>query len=229
MAKTALLILDDAEENGIWAALLRQIGLDVVSVGLQSKDLDSLENRAFDLIVIKSHNPLKDAIALCPRLRSEFINPILLLAPGYEDEQVIKTYEAGVDDYLPASISPPVFLAKVCAWLRRSWAASTSGLEDIQAGLLKLDSCRRELVIGARPPLKLTNLEFRVLHLLMSHPGQALDANFIVDHVWGYAGRDEGVLLKNVIYRLRRKIEPDPAQPRYIHTINGAGYSFRAG
>lgn len=227
MAKTALLILDDAEESGIWAALLRQIGLDVVSVGLQAKDLDSLENRALDLIVIKSHDPRNDAIALCARLRSEFINPILLLGPGYDDEQVIKAYEAGVDDYLPASISPRVFLVKVRAWLRRSWDASTSGLEDIQAGPLKLDACRRELVIGARPPLKLTNLEFRVLHLLMSHPGQALETNTIVDRVWGYESHDESILLKNVIYRLRRKIEPDHARLTYIHTVNGAGYSFR--
>ena len=61
----------------------------------------------------------------------------------------------------------------------------------------------------------------------MSHRGRVLDTDFIVDHVWGYAGHDESVLLKNVIYRLRRKIEPDPARPRYVQTVNGAGYSFR--
>jgi DNA-binding response OmpR family regulator len=226
MAKTALLIEDDTVKSGIWAPLLRQVSLDVVSVGLQAKDLDSTENRAFDLIVLNTRD-LVDAIALCPRLRSEFINPILLLAPDCDEEQVIKAYEAGVDDCLPTSISPRLFLAKVRARLRRSWSAGTSGLEDIRAGRLKLDSCRRELHVANRPSLKLTNLEFRVLHLLMSHPRRVLETGFIVDHVWGYAGHDESVLLKNVIYRLRRKIEPDPTRPRYIHTVNGAGYSFR--
>lgn len=227
MSKTALLIQDDAGESEVWVSLLRQVGLDVVSVGTQAKDLDSMENRAFDLIVIESRDPRLDAVALCLRLRSEFINPILLLAPGCDDKQAIKAYEAGVDDCLPTTISPRLFHAKVRAWLRRSWAAGTSGLEDIQAGRFRLDSCRRELHIAKRPSLKLTNLEFRVLHLLMSHRGRVLDTDFIVDHVWGYAGHDEGVLLKNVIYRLRRKIEPDPARPSYIHTVNGAGYSFR--
>jgi DNA-binding response OmpR family regulator len=72
----------------------------------------------------------------------------------------------------------------------------------------------------------LTNLEFRVLHLLMSHPGQVLPAGLIVDRVWGYAGGGDSVLLKNVIYRLRRKIEPDAGEPRYLQTVAGEGYVF---
>lgn len=227
MNKRALLIHDDAGESGIWAALLRQIGLEVVSLDVPAKDLDLLENRAFDVIVIQCRDFGMDVNALCSRLRSLYINPILWLAGDYDEEGMLEAYKAGVDECLLASISPRLFLAKMRAWLRRSLLGGTGILESIEAGPLKLDSARRELVSGTRSPLKLTNLEFRVLYLLMSHAGGVLDTDYIVDHVWGYVGHDEGVLLKNVIYRLRRKIEPDPARPRYIHTVNGAGYSFR--
>ncbi len=227
MNKTALLLCDDAEEGGTWASLLRGAGLEVISTGARVEDLEALEHRGVDLIVINSHDHRMDNLALCQRLRSEFINPILLLAPLCDDEQVIKAYDAGVDDYVQAPVAPDLFLAKVQAWLRHAWRATASGLEDIRVGPFSLDACRRELNIEGRPPVKLTNLEFRVLHLLMSHPGRLLETNMIVDRVWGYAGHDESVLLKNVIYRLRRKIEADPARPRYIQTVNGAGYTFR--
>lgn len=226
MNKRTLLIHDDTGESGIWAALLRQFGLEVVSLDLQAKELDSLENRAFDVIVIASRDFRTDVNAVCTRLRSMYINPILWLGQGSDEDSILNAYQAGVDDCLSTSISPRLFLAKIRAWLRRSLLGGTAILENIEAGLFKLESSRRELVTGARPPLKLTNLEFRVLHLLMNHAGQVLDTDFIVDHVWGYAGHDEKVLLKNVIYRLRRKIEPDPTRPCYIHTVNGAGYSF---
>lgn len=227
MNKRALLIHDDTGESGVWAALLRQIGLEVISLNLQAKDLDSLENRSFDIIVIQCRDFRVDVNALCGRLRGMYINPILWLAGGYDEECILGAYKAGVDDCLSTSISPHLFLAKMRAWLRRSLLGGTAILESIEGGPLKLDSARRELVTSTRPPLKLTNLEFRVLYLLMSNSGRVLDTDFIVDRVWGYAGHDESVLLKNVIYRLRRKIEPDPARPSYIHTVNGAGYSFR--
>ena len=80
---------------------------------------------------------------------------------------------------------------------------------------------------AAGSPVNLTNLEFRLLHCLMGHHGQVLGPGVIVDHVWGYAGGGDNTALKNVIYRLRRKIEPDPAQPRYIATVAGEGYVFQ--
>ncbi len=94
-------------------------------------------------------------------------------------------------------------------------------------GDLRLAPARREVITTTGSAVKLTNLEFRLLHLLMSHPGQVLGSNLIIDRVWGYTGGGDTVLLKNLVYCLRRKIEPDPSQPRYIQTVAGEGYSFQ--
>jgi len=87
-----------------------------------------------------------------------------------------------------------------------------------------LDPDRRQLRLPDGGEISLTNLELRLLHLLMSHPGQDLEANMIIDRVWGFETVDSAEL-KNVVYRLRRKIEPDPAHPRTIQTVPG-GYIF---
>jgi DNA-binding response OmpR family regulator len=76
--------------------------------------------------------------------------------------------------------------------------------------------------------VKLTNLEFRLLHLLMAHPGQVLEAGVIIDRVWGYPDTGDSVLLKNLVYRLRQKVEPEPGEPRYIGTVAGVGYAFQS-
>ena len=85
---------------------------------------------------------------------------------------------------------------------------------------------RRTVMTPGGSVVKLTNLESRLLHLLMSHPNQVLPSEVIVERVWGYVGNGESSLLKNVVYRLRSKLEPDPRQPAYIHTVAGEGYMF---
>jgi DNA-binding response OmpR family regulator len=222
--KSALLVHDDPEEGAIWAHLLGQLGLNVVSISSDREDLEHLEDKGADLVIVNTHRAEMDTIEICRQLRSEFVNPILLLAPDGNEERVLEAFKAGVDDYIPTSIGPRIFLAKVRAWTRRSWTVSAVALENLAAGQLTLDPARRQLVVSNRSPIKLTNLEFRVLHLLMTHAGQVLESSFITDCVWGYAATEESVLLKNVIYRLRRKIEIDPAQPFYIKNIPGSGY-----
>lgn len=124
------------------------------------------------------------------------------------------------------SIGPPLFLAKARAWLRRSWTISAETLNSVQMDDLCLNPARREVVTASGSTAKLTNLEFRLLYFLMSHRGQVLESDLIVDRVWGYDGGGESALLKSLVYRLRRKIEDEPDHPRYIHTVTGVGYTF---
>jgi two-component system, OmpR family, response regulator RegX3 len=112
--------------------------------------------------------------------------------------------------------------------MRRSWTVPASMLSSFQAGDFRLDPAQRQLVLQTGKVVKLTSLEFRLLHVLMSHPNQVLESSLLIDRVWGANSGGDSVLLKNVVYRLRRKIEPDPSQPRYIQSITGEGYVFIA-
>jgi two-component system response regulator RegX3 len=225
-ANAALLVSDDREVGGLWAYALRQMGLEVTLAASADDALASWDQHAFDLFVIDVCGPDLDGIELARRLRAGAVNPILLFTANRDEGHTLAAYQAGVDECVVKPVSPSVFLAKVRVWLRRSWTVPARALETVQAGRLCLDPARRQLVTEGGSIVKLTNLEFRVLHLLMSHPGQVLPSDLIVDRVWGYNGGGDQVLLKNVVYRLRRKMEPDPGDPRYLQTVAGEGYVF---
>ena len=222
-----LLISDDLETGQLWANGLRQRAMEVVVAGVAPEILAHWIHEAFDLIIIDIYDPQQDALTICRQLRSEFVNPILLFTYHIHEPELLKAYEAGVDECVPKPISPPLFLAKVSAWLRRSWMVPTEALQDIESGELRLEPVARHVITAVGKSIKLTNLEFRLLHFLMLHQGQVLENSLIVDRVWGYSGQGDNVLLKNVIYRLRRKIEVNPSHPQYLQTIAGEGYMFK--
>lgn len=223
-----LLVSDDPATGQIWTYALYQRGLEVVPVRSTEEALDRWASEAFDLVVIDVHTPQLDGIALCRRLRAEAVNPILLLTPSGDEAHVLAAYQAGVDECIVKPVGPSLFLAKVRAWLRRSWTVPTAALDPIQVGDIRLDPVRREVVSATGSAIKLSNLEFRLLQFLMSHRGQVLEPDAIIDRVWGYAGGGDSTVLKHLVYRLRRKIEPDPSQPRYIQTVAGEGYTCQA-
>jgi DNA-binding response OmpR family regulator len=228
MGKSILFIQDASDAGSLWANILRHKNLNVVSVQLEEDISDQLQDQQFDLIVLSIFTSREQSVDACQKIRRMFANPILLIASGRDEDYILQTYAAGIDEYIPTSIDPRVFLAKVNAWLRQAWTVSASALNHVQLDKIHLDTERREIIMPNRSPQKLTNLEFRVLHLLMTHSGEPLETNQIIDRVWGYsANSDVSVLLKNVIYRLRRKVEPDPAQPMHIVTVPGVGYSFQ--
>jgi two-component system response regulator RegX3 len=230
MIKTrVLLVSDDPEAGRVWTYALGQRDVQVVLLGSAKDALARWAEEAFDLVIIDVYTPQLDGIDLCRRLRAEAIAPILLFTPRGDETHILQAYQVGADECIVKPISPPLFLAKVRAWLRQAWTVSAEALDSLQAGELQLDPARRQVVTATGCAVKLTNLEFRILHLLMSHQGHVLESDTIVGRVWGYSGMGESALLKNVIYRLRRKIEPEPSQPRYIQTVAGVGYAFQFG
>ena len=100
------------------------------------------------------------------------------------------------------------------------------GLSLVQAGKHRLDSTRRCVIDSNGMEINLTNLEFHLMHLLMSRPGQIIGADDLIDSIWGEYGIGDHVLLKNVVYRLRKKVETDPRNPTLLQTWPG-GYSFQ--
>jgi DNA-binding response OmpR family regulator len=141
----------------------------------------------------------------------------LLFLPTHHETEILEAYAAGVDEVVVKPISPAIFLAKIMAWVRRSWTVPVAGLSLVKAGSYRLDPARRCMTNPDGMEIKLTNLEFRLLLLLMSRPAYVFSGDDIVESLWGGYGNGDQVLLKNVVYRLRRKIEADPAALYYCN------------
>src|SRR3990172_260150 len=225
---TIMLVCDDEEIAAIWAHSLRNRHLLVIlSSSVQELEVQS-KTEFPDLIIVDINTPKLDGIDICRQIRSETNVPLLLFTPRNNETHILEAYQTGVDECVPKPVSPALFLAKVNSWLRRSSTASLISPKNLQVGDFSLDTNHHQVIINQRTVVNLTNLEFRLLYFFMIHPSWIHEYDTLVEWVWGYAGEGDKVLLKNVIYRLRRKIEPDNGQPQYIITEGRLGYRFLA-
>jgi len=180
-----------------------------------------------DLVVVDSHAWQMEDIEFCRKLRAETVIPILLFTSQNDEYYLLEAYKAGVDECVPQPVSPRIFSAKVHAWLRHVRAMPSLAIENLEIGDLRLDPERRILWLAGGDAVRLTYLEMRLLYQLMSRPGQVIENSALVEGVWGRYGEGDGALLKNLVYRMRKKFEPDPARPKYLLTEGNIGYSFR--
>jgi len=219
-------VCDRSDTAPVWGYILRQQGLTVILETSVDKALDRWSDEIPDLVVIDVDVTHHERMELYKNFRAMCVAPILLFLPTHHETQVLEAYENGVDEVVIKPISPPIFLAKIMAWVRRSWTMPMNGLSLVRAGRHRLDPTRRCVIDSNGLEIKLTNLEFRLLHLLMSRAGYIFSATDIIEAIWGGYGDGDHVLLKNVVYRLRKKIEADPAHPALLQTGLG-GYSFQ--
>ena len=219
-------VCDRTDTAPVWGFILRQQGLVVILETSLDKAVDHWSMEMPDLVVIDIDTSHQDPMLLYKKFRAVSVAPILLFLPAHHETQILEAYAAGVDEVVVKPISPAIFLAKIVAWVRRSWTLPVDGLSLVKAGKHRLDPTRRCLIDPNEQEIKLTNLEFRLLHLLMSRPAFVFSAEDIIQSIWGGFGSGDQVLLKNVVYRLRRKIEVDPGHPTLLQTWQG-GYSFQ--
>jgi DNA-binding response OmpR family regulator len=219
-------VCDQRDTAPVWGYILRQQGLIVILETSHEKAIEHWVTEMPDLVVIDISVVRPERLDLYKQFRAISVAPILLLLPAYHETQVLEAYAAGVDDVAIKPISPAVFLAKIMAWVRRSWVVPLDNLSLVKAGRHRLDPSRRCLIDPNDIEIKLTNLEFRLLHLLMSRPAHIFEADEIIQSIWGAYGDGDQVSLKNIVYRLRKKFEPDPGHPVLLRTWQG-GYSFQ--
>jgi DNA-binding response OmpR family regulator len=219
-------VCDQKDTAPVWGYILREQGLTVILETSVEKAIYHWSVEMPDLVVIDVDPAQMGHMKLYSRFREVSVAPILLFLPAHHETQILEAYAAGVDEVVVKPISPAIFLAKILAWGRRSWTVPVDTLLQISAGQHKLEPTHRCLVQPNGTHVNLTNLEFRLLHLLMSRPGHVFNADDIIHSIWGGYGNGDHVLLKNVVYRLRKKIEPDPGHPTLLQTWQG-GYSFR--
>ncbi len=219
------ILCDRSDTLPLWGYVVRQQGLVAILETDVDKAIEHWSAEMPELVVIDLNKSNQEPLELCRLFRSNSVAPILLFLPTYHETQILDAYTLGVDDVIVKPISPPIVMAKLMAWLRRSWVMPTDGLDSVKVGKYRLVPVLRSLVDSNDVHIRLTNLEFRMLHLLMSRSGHVFPADEIVQSLWGGYGNGDTILLKNVVYRLRKKIEQDPANPAILKTWPG-GYSF---
>ena len=221
-ALRVFVVCDQDATAPIWGYIIREKGLVAVLETSVQKAMERSMEEIPDLIVIDVNASHPQRMELCRKFRTLSTTPILLFLPTNNEAEILESYQSGVDECVVKPISPAIFLAKIMAWTRRSW---TVPMSPVRAGKLKLDPARRSAIEPKGNEIRLTNLEFRLIHLLMSRPGYVFKNEEIMQAVWGTAG--DLAVLKNVIYRLRKKLEPESSKSSFLIQTWPGGYSFQ--
>jgi two-component system alkaline phosphatase synthesis response regulator PhoP len=179
-----------------------------------------------DLVVLDLNLPGMDGLDVCRALRRESAVPIIMLTARVEESDRLIGLELGADDYISKPFSPRELVARVRAVLRRvQGGVHQPGL--VRAGDLEIDLTGHRVTRGGNP-IRLSRTEFKLLATLAQHPGQTFSRAQLLDRLHGvaYEGYDRSIDAH--IKNLRRKLEPDPAEPTYVLTVYGIGYQFNS-
>lgn len=224
-----ILLINNTPATGVpWVQTLQQQKIDVILEPDPSNAFDRWAKEIPDLIVIDLNLPLGQILYLVKSLRRESIMPILVLIHKGNEDEILEVYNEGADECIVKPVSRPLFLAKIKAWLRRSWNIPFETLAPLRVGKVQLHPSERTVQINGYEPVRLTNLELRVVLCLMTRAGRTFSAEELIQQIWGYAAQGDRSTLKTLVYRLRRKIEGNPAHPRIIQTVGNAGYKLTA-
>jgi two-component system phosphate regulon response regulator OmpR len=221
-----LLIVDDDERiRGLLAKFLMRSGFLVTAGRDAAHARRLLAGLDFDLIVLDVMMPGEDGVSFCRELRRTRAVPVLLLTAKGETADRIAGLEAGADDYLPKPFEPRELLLRINAILRRvpSGEAEVVVPSVLQLGPVRYDIGRGELWRG-EVPLRLTATESQLMRIFALRPGEAMTRARLVAELGRGNGQAQERAVDVQITRLRRKIEADPRQPRYLQTVRGEGY-----
>lgn len=223
-----LIVDDDPELVRLLTLWLRHSGYQPEAAGDGLEALSRLGRAKYDLVVLDVEMPRLDGLETCRRIRQQSSVPILMLTVLGAPEQRIDGLSLGADDYLPKPFSVQELILRVRALLRRGQQAPrVENAGYFADGYLTVDVAQRR-VLRAGVPVHLTPTEQAILALLVRHRGQVVSTERILCEVWGEDASMTGARSVRVYIRyLRRKIEPDPSRPRYIHTERHLGYIFQ--
>lgn len=181
-----------------------------------------------DIILLDVMLPGMDGFTVCSRLRETLDIPILLVTARTEDMDKIRGLGFGADDYIEKPFSPSVLVARVRANLAQYRRLKQGSREDgvLRSGSLTLDPRSRRVFLDGRE-VSLKNKEYELLLFFLRNAGMVFDRETLYERVWGMEALGDNATVSVHINRLREKLEDDPADPRYIQTVRGAGYRFR--
>ncbi|MEE8346749.1 MAG: response regulator transcription factor [Dehalococcoidia bacterium] len=227
-----ILLVDDEQEFIKILTVAFQVyrpGYTLIAAFTGTEALARAEAEDPDLVVLDVMLPDIDGFEVCRRLRARADIPIILLTAKDREEDVVKGFELGADDYITKPFSYRTLMARIDSLLRRTSTmpgAQRPGL--LCWGDLTFDFGQRQVKLRGKS-MDLTAKEYRILEELARNAGQMVSHRTLLARIWGEEYRDEPQYLKTYIYRLRRKMEADPRHPRYILTHYGGGYRLANG
>jgi DNA-binding response OmpR family regulator len=221
----AFLIAGDSDEREVLTFVLRHAGLAVSPGADLTRILTNWSELPADLILL-ADDAAPPAVDQVNAIRAVTEVPVIVVCESPSEEQSLQLLRAGADLVLARPAAPRLVAEYARVVLRRSGAIPAFMLPPLDLQEISLDPATRTVAVAGREACRLTQLEFRLLYVLMTNRNQVVPTEVIVERVWGYSGEGDRDLLRGLVSRLRHKIEPDPDKPRFVETISGIGYRF---
>jgi DNA-binding response OmpR family regulator len=212
---------DDPKHAQLIRLYLEREGHQVLTVGDGRAALDQARARKPDLIVLDVMMPLVDGLDVCRILRAESNVAILLVTARSSENDMLLGLDIGADDYMAKPVSPRELTARVRALLRRATGDAAASVIRVRG--LEIDPARFEVRVDGAP-VSLTAKEFGILEQLARAPGRVFTRGEIIDKTFGFEQEVSERTVDAHVVNLRRKIEDNPAEPRYVQTVYGRGY-----
>lgn len=223
--KKILIIEDDpAVAEGLKAAIMQE-HYEVILESTGERGFKKAKEEMIDLIILDLVLPDRDGIDICRSLRKDGVNiPVLMLTGKKEEIDKVVGLEIGADDYMTKPFSIKELIARIRALLRRS-SSIIKEIEEYSFGDIYLNFKKHEAYKNGSV-IQLSAMEFKLLKYFAQHVGEAISRDQLLDDVWGYDQFPTTRTVDNYILLLRKKIENDPSNPKYIITLHKAGYKF---
>lgn len=229
MTQHILIAEDDPKTANLVRLYLEKNGYETTVVNDGRSALDLARVRTPDLMLLDVMMPRVDGLDVCRILRTEEATkdvPVIMLTARSTEDDMLLGLDLGADDYITKPFSPREVVARVRTVLRRA-AAHTADSDVLEIGLLRIDLTQHQVFVDGEQ-VYLTPKEFKLLEVLMRSPNRVFPRGALVEKAFGinYDGLDRTVDVH--VMKLRKKVEADASQPRYIHTVYGVGYKFLA-
>ena len=229
MNKSLVLVVDDDHK------ILRLLRIELTAQGFAvsmaergEEALQLIQRQRPDLVVLDIILPGMDGLRVLKALRETSGVPVILLTAKGTDSDKIMGLELGADDYLPKPFNPEELTARARAVLRRSQGRETPAAGTrLECGSIEIDLARRTVFVEGKP-IVLSRTEWQLLQQLCAHAGRVMLHEDLLTRTWGPEYRNDLQYLRVWISRLRQKLEANPAEPRYIRTVQGIGYVLEA-
>jgi two-component system, OmpR family, KDP operon response regulator KdpE len=223
MTPSVLVVDDDLDVSKLVTSALAGHGYEVRTANGAESALSILRERPHALLIADFDRPLVDGVDLCRRVRQASDVPIILVAGNTDGRSEIEALDSGADDYIAKPFSPDRLLARVRVALRRSAGATEASALGV--GEFHIDFHDRRVRVHGQP-VRLTPKEFDLFVFMAKHPNRVLAHRTLLGAVWGEASEEQPEYLRVFVGQLRKKLESDPSQPRYIVTEPWVGYRF---
>jgi two-component system, OmpR family, response regulator RegX3 len=221
-----LLVEDERAITEPLAEALEREGFTPAVAGTAAEAIEKARDSTPDLVLLDIGLPDGSGLDVCRELRREAEIPIIMLTARGAEADRVAGLELGADDYIVKPFSAREVMARVRAVLRRtSSPGGANGDERIAIGELSLDPAKHEVRLGEEP-MELSRKEFELLRALMENAGSVITREALIEQVWDMNWFGSTKTLDVHISGLRRKLDDDPKQPRYIHTLRGVGFRF---